>query len=167
MKRSLTTAAALACGLTLTAIPALAANASAASPATAAQSHASASVSHPKTPSAAARPLYTHVYSISTECATWAGELSWGSVGPPWGKAHIDVHGLLHDRCKSGYAQLFLHWDTVRNPKWELVKKVNAERAERTPYSTSDWLNNYKDIYLYVCENYQGYRCSRHYGPGA
>ncbi len=121
----------------------------------------------PAAPNTAAKPLYSQDITLSIKCASWSGELAWGGNGSILVPAYIDISGTLKDTCASGYAQLFAHWDTIDNPKNPLVKKVNANSSAKTPYSTSDRFNTYKDIYVYICSNYQGYRCSAHKGPGA
>lgn len=114
------------------------------------------------------QPLYSQDITVSIQCATWSGELSWGGNGSILFPAYIDLNGTLKDTCNNGYAQIFLHWDTIDNPKNVLVKKVGANSSAKTPYSTEDDLNTYKDIYLYICsEDSSGYRCSAHKGPGA
>jgi hypothetical protein len=161
MRRLLAAAAALACGIALAMAPTLTANAVTASPAAVTRAHAAAK------PATTARPQYSRDITITIKCATWKGELAWGGNGNPIIPAYIDVSGTLRDTCHKGYAQLFLHWDTIDNPKNVLVKKVNENSSARTPYSTHDDLNTYKDIYVYVCSDYEGYRCSKHEGPGA
>lgn len=152
MKRMLVAAAVLASGLALAAAPPLSANAATASRVTSATT---------------AKPLYSQDISLSIKCATWKGEIAWGGNGSILDPAYIDVSGELKDTCRSGYAQLFLHWDTIDNPKNELVKKVEEDSSARTPYSTNDRFNTYKDIYVYICSEYEGYRCSEDAGPGA
>jgi hypothetical protein len=158
MRRLLAAAAALTGGLALTVVPALPGNAATVPAGSVTQLHA---------PAKGAKPRFSQDITIKIKCATWKGELSWGGSGNPIHPAFIDVSGTLHDTCHTGYAQLFLHWDTIDNPKTVLVKKVGANRAERTPYSTHDDLNTYKDIYVYICSEHDGYRCSKHHGPGA
>lgn len=112
------------------------------------------------------RPLYSQDIKISIQCATWSGELSWGGLGSILFPAYIDLSGTLKDTCNNGYAQIFLHWDTIDNPKNPLVKQVGANSSAKTPYSTEDDFNTYKDIYIYICsEDTNGYRCSGHEGP--
>jgi hypothetical protein len=174
MKRFLAAAAVLASALAITLGPALSANAATGSRSTVATPHPAAGralarteVVPPAAPGAAAEPLYSQDITLSIKCASWSGELAWGGNGSILVPAYIDISGTLKDTCSSGYAQLFAHWDTIDNPKNPLVKKVNANSSAKTPYSTSDNVNTYKDIYVYICSEYQGYRCSAHKGPGA
>jgi hypothetical protein len=109
-----------------------------------------------------------HIH-INFRCAKFKGELSWATVEPTH-PAYIEItHGELRDPCTVGYARLYIHWDTIDNPKTRRVAHVNAGHAIRTPFYTDDYLNNYKDIYVYVCALVRphDYHCSRHYGPGA
>jgi hypothetical protein len=117
------------------------------------------------------RPDDTQKIDIPTRCAKFKGDLSWGnSGGVPPHEAYIEItNAELSDTCKEGYAQLFIHWDTIDNPKTIEVAKVEAGHKKRTPYHTEDPVNNYKDIYVYVCFFVRegDYHCSKHYGPGA
>lgn len=162
MKRILLLVSALVMGAGLIALPATAANASA-------RTHAPAATASHRKSAQTSQPirLYSQDITLSVQCASWSGEIAWGGNGSILDPAYIDVSGTLKDTCSSGYAQLFLHWDTIDNPKNPLVKKVGPNSSAKTPYSTSDDLNTYKDIYVYICsEDSSGYRCSAHKGPG-
>ena len=116
-----------------------------------------------------ASPDYEQSLSSSIKCASWKGDLSWGGNGSILDPAFIDLtSSVLKDTCSTGYAQLFLHWDTIDNPKNVLVKKVGPNSSANAPYSTDDHFNTYKDIYAYICsEGDGGYRCGNKKGPGA
>lgn len=120
--------------------------------------------------SSSASPDYEQSLSSSITCASWKGDLSWGGNGSILDPAYIDLtSSVLKDTCSSGYAQLFIHWDTIDNPKTEQVgKNVGPNSSGNRPFSTSDEFNTYKDIYVYICsEGAGGYRCGNHKGPGA
>jgi len=113
-------------------------------------------------------PDYEQSLSSSITCASWSGDLSWGGNGSILDPAFIDISGKLKDTCNNGYAQLFLHYDTIDNPKNPKVKQIGPNTSANTPFSTEDNLNTYKDIYVYICsKNTAGYRCGNHKGPGA
>ena len=116
-----------------------------------------------------ASPDYEQSLSSSIKCASWKGDLSWGGNGSILDPAYIDLSSsVLKDNCSSGYAQLFIHWDTIDNPKNELVKKIGPNTSANAPFSTDDHFNTYKDIYVYICsEGGGGYRCGNKKGPGA
>jgi len=140
----------------------------AASAATAHVAQSGPAVQTVRGPGGQAIPAYSQNLSSTITCATWSGTLSWGGNGSILVPAYIDLEGKLKDTCNNGYAQLFIHWDTIDNPKNELVKKVGPNSSANTPFSTEDRFNTYKDIYVYICsENSTGYRCGNHKGPGA
>jgi hypothetical protein len=133
-----------------------------------------ASAAHPVTTPAlnhlrnGVTPGYEQDLSSTIRCATWSGTLSWGGNGSIVVPAYIDISGKLTDNCNNGYAQLFLHYDTIDNPKEPKVKQIGPNSSANTPFSTEDNLNTYKDIYVYICsEDSTGYRCGNHKGPGA
>ncbi len=124
-----------------------------------------------------AQPAYEQHLHSEIKCAHWKGDLSWGGRGSPAipGFIHL-TSSVLTDTCSNGYAQLFIHYDTVDNPKNVQVCtppphvhcRVEAHSSGRRPYSTEDPINTYKDIYVYICSrNDSGYRCGNHKGPGA
>jgi hypothetical protein len=113
-----------------------------------------------------AEPLYEDPLSSNITCANWSGDLSWGHEGTT---AYITIsNGVLEDNCSSGYARLYLHYDTIDNPKNPEVRQTGPDSGSGTPYSVTDSANSYKDIYVYICSQGDGaYRCGNKKGPGA
>lgn len=113
-----------------------------------------------------AQPLYEDSLSSNITCANWSGDLSWGHEGTT---AFITISdGVLEDTCSSGYARLYLHYDTIDNPKTPDVKQTGPDSGSGTPYTVTDSANSYKDIYVYICSQGDGaYRCGNKKGPGA
>ncbi len=69
--------------------------------------------------------------------------------------------------------QLWLHYDTVDNPRNVEVRKIGPKSAVRTPFGTHDDINTYKDIYVWLC-SWEGTvhhethaECGKRKGPGA
>lgn len=122
-------------------------------------------------PSAA--PADSQDLSFHIDCASWKGELAWGGNGNPIIPAYIDVSGLLRSPCDDGHAQLHIHYDTIDNPKNEIIKKIGPESVHRTPWDTKDEINTFKDIYMWICSwrgtvgHEKDYSCSHRKGPGA
>jgi len=115
-------------------------------------------------------PAYEQSLSSSIKCAKWKGDLSWGGNGTPGVEAYIHLtSSVLTDTCSNGYAQLFIHYDTIDNPKnLQVGKNVGPNSSGNRPFSTDDKINTYKDIYVYICsEDSSGYRCGNKKGPGA
>jgi hypothetical protein len=111
-------------------------------------------------------PSYRHGINLSITCAYFSGTLGWGGDGSIFDYAFVELvepYSLLEDTCSSGYARVYVHYDTVDNPKTIEVIEIGPHRGSETPFLNEDNLNRYKDIYLYICSDYGGkYRCSRH-----
>jgi len=113
-------------------------------------------------------PLYEQSLSSSIQCAHWSGILSWGGNGSPVVPAYIQLEGVIYDTCNNGWARLYLHWDTINNPKEVNPGYAGPNSHSNTPYDTSDRINTYKDIWVQLCSSdHAGYRCGNKKGPGA
>jgi hypothetical protein len=161
MKRVLAATALAATAIALTAAPSASASA-------APRPHLSVATGTLMRPDTDTSPLFSRDISLHIKCASWKGELSWGGNGSILFPAFIDISGTLKDTCSSGHAQLFLHYDTIDNPKEPKVKQIGPLKSAKTPFTVEDRFNTYKDIYVYICsEGGGGHRCSGHKGPGA
>jgi hypothetical protein len=117
-------------------------------------------------------PAFSQDLEFKIGCASWKGELAWAERHED-DPAEIDVNGVLKSPCSDGHAQLHIHYDTIDNPKDIQIKAAGPESIYNTPWKTEDWLNNYKDIYVWIC-SWRGtnghethYHCSHKKGPGA
>lgn len=123
-------------------------------------------VSH--SPRARHAPLYEQSLSSEIQCAHWAGTLSWGGNGSIAVPAYIQLEGTIYDTCNNGWARLYLHWDTIDNPKEKNPGYAGPNGHNNTPYYTEDTVNTYKDIWVLLCSSdHEGYRCGNKKGPGA
>jgi hypothetical protein len=111
-------------------------------------------------------PSFRHGINLRITCAYFSGTLGWGGDGNIFDYAFVELvepYSLLEDTCGSGYAQVFVHYDTINNPKTIRVIQIGGHRGSETPFLNEDNLNRYKNIYLYICSDYAGhYRCSGH-----
>jgi len=132
-----------------------------------AQSPGSRTENDSQTPAPAA-PQYEQSLSSTIRCATWSGILSWGGNGSILVPAYIQLEGVIHDKCNNGFAILYIHWDTINNPKDERAGYAEPNSQSNTPYHTEDHVNTYKDIWVELCSaDNTGYRCGNRKGPGA
>lgn len=114
--------------------------------------------------SAKAALAYSGSYSTSVNCATWHGGIAWGTK--PLGAHYLDVDGTLKSTCRTGWAKLHLHYDTVGNPKDVVVGTAENGGTVTTPFTTEDYLFAYKHIYVELCSENRGhYRCGNRKGP--
>ena len=111
-------------------------------------------------------PSFRHGINLRITCAYFSGTLGWGGDGNIFDYAFVELvepYSLLEDTCSSGYARVFVHYDTIDNPKTIRVIQIGPHRGSETPFLNEDNLNRYKNIYLYICSDYAGhYRCSGH-----
>ncbi len=116
-------------------------------------------------------PSYRDNINISITCADASVKLGWGGGGIIVDYAFVELvepYSYIQDTCNSGYARLYIHYDTVDNPKTIKVIQIGPNRGAETPFLNEDNINTYKDIYIYLCSDSGGhYRCSGHKGPGA
>jgi hypothetical protein len=116
-------------------------------------------------------PSYRDKINISITCAYASVDLGWGGGGDILDYAFVELtepYSLIEDTCNSGYARLYVHYDTVDNPKTIKVIQIGSNRGSETAFLNEDNANRYKDIYVYLCSDSGGhYRCSGHKGPGA
>jgi hypothetical protein len=114
---------------------------------------------------------YTDKVTSSIACAYFSGDIGWGGLGIVGDDAYLrlqEPYSLLEDTCSSGYARLYIHYDTVDNPKTIKVIQIGPHRGSITRFLNKDDFNTYKDIYIYICSQGDGhYRCGNHKGPGA
>jgi len=126
----------------------------------AAPAAARASTQPPPRPAVA----YAAHYSSAISCATWKGTIGWGTH--PLGDHYLDVDGTLKSTCRTGWAKLHLHYDTVSNPKDITVGTAENGGTAGTHFSTTDTLFAYKHIYVELCSQNRGhYTCGNRKGP--
>lgn len=111
-------------------------------------------------------PSYRKNVNISITCASFSGKLGWGGGGVIVDYAFVELtepYSFIEDTCNNGYARLYIHYDTVDNPKTIKVIQIDGHRGSETPFLNEDNINTYKDIYVYLCSESGGhYRCSGH-----
>jgi hypothetical protein len=116
-------------------------------------------------------PQYSDKVSSTITCAYFSGQIGWGGAGTVFDNAYVrlqEPYSLFEDTCSGGYARLYIHYDTVDNPKTIKVIQIGPHTGSMTKFQNTDDFNTYKDIYIYICSDSGGhYRCGHHKGPGA
>ena len=114
---------------------------------------------------------YNDKVSSTIKCAHFQGDIGHGNGEIPAFPAYVrlaEPASFLEDTCSSGYARLYVPYDTADNPRNIMVIQIGPRTGSITKFFNSDYLNTYKDIYLYICSKYGNhYQCGSHKGPGA